>query len=189
MILIFFGPPGAGKGTQASLISEALSIPHISTGEILRNKLLDTDALSIKIKKIIDSGNLVSNDILNELVSNRLNTADCKSGFILDGYPRTLSQKNYLEKYLKNKNLNISYIFELSIDEEVVVKRINFRSNIENRQDDKAEIIKIRIKKYAEETRPLSSYYSLNYPDKYNVIDGNQKIEMIQGDILKIIKK
>ena len=189
MILIFFGPPGAGKGTQASLISNRLSIPHISTGEILRKKLLDTDSLSIKIKKTIDSGNLVSDDILNELISNRLNNLDCKNGFILDGYPRTLSQKDYFEKYLKIANLNISNIFELEINEEVVVKRINFRSNIENRQDDKAEIIKIRIKKYIQETRPLSNYYSFNYPEIYNVINGNQEIEMIQEDILKIVKK
>ena len=189
MILIFFGPPGAGKGTQASLISHKFSIPHISTGEILRKKLLDMDSLSMKIKKIIDSGNLVSDNILNELVSNRLNNSDCKNGFILDGYPRTLSQKNYFERYLKNKNLNISNIFELVIDEEVIVTRINFRLNIENRQDDKAEIIKTRIKKYVEETRPLSNYYSLNYLENYNVINGNQEIEMIQGDILKIIKK
>ena len=189
MILIFFGPPGAGKGTQASLISHKLSIPHISTGEILRKKLLDTDSLSLKIKKVIDSGNLVSDDTLNELVSNRLNNLDCKNGFILDGYPRTLLQKNYFEKYLKNKKLNISNIFELLIDEKVIVERINFRSNIENRQDDKAEIIKIRIKKYTEETRPLSDYYSLNYSEYYNVINGNQEIEMIQEDILKIVKK
>jgi len=189
MILIFFGPPGAGKGTQASLISNRLFIPHISTGEILRKKLLDKDSLSIKIKKIIDSGNLVSDDILNELVSNRLNNLDCKNGFILDGYPRTLSQKNYIEEYLTIKNLNVTNIFELKIDEEVVVKRINFRSQIENRQDDKAEIIKIRIKKYAEETRPLLEYYCINYPENYNVIDGNQEIEKIQEDILKIVKK
>ena len=189
MILIFFGPPGAGKGTQASLISNKLYIPHISTGEILRKKLLDADLLSLKIKKVIDSGNLVSDDILNKLVSNRLNNLDCKNGFILDGYPRTLSQNNYLEEYLKNKKLHISNIFELFIDKEVIVKRINFRSNIENRQDDKEEIIKIRIKKYAEETRPLSDYYSLNYSENYNVINGNQEIEMIQEDILKIVKK
>ena len=189
MILIFFGPPGAGKGTQASLISHQLFIPHISTGEILRTKLLDTDSLSIKIQKIIDSGNLVSDDILNELVTNRLNNLDCQSGFILDGYPRTLSQKNYLEKYLKSKKLKISNIFELVIDKEVIERRINSRSNIENRQDDKAEIIKIRIKKYIQETKPLSDYYSFSYPDCYNVINGNQEIEMIQEDILKIVKK
>ena len=189
MILIFFGPPGAGKGTQASLVSHKLSIPHISTGEILRKKLLDTDELSIKIKKIIDSGNLVSDVILNELIANRLNKQDCKNDFILDGYPRTLPQKNYLEEYLKIKKLNISNIFELVIDEEVIIKRINFRAHTESRQDDKEEIIKIRINKYAEETRPLSDYYSFNYPKNYNVIDGNQEIEMIQEDILKILKK
>ena len=189
MILIFFGPPGAGKGTQASLISHKLHIPHISTGEILRKKLLESDLLSARIKKIIDSGNLVSDEILNELISNRLNNLDCQNGFILDGYPRTLSQKNYLEKYLENNDLKISNIFELKVDEEVVIRRINSRANIENRQDDKVDIIKIRIKKYIEETRPLSDYYSFNYPENYNVINGNQEIEMIQEDILKIVKK
>ena len=96
MIIIFFGPPGAGKGTQASLVSKRLKVPHLSTGDILRNKLSDQDPLAIKFKKIMDAGNLVSDDILNQIITNRIIDEDCKNGFILDGYPRTILQKDYL---------------------------------------------------------------------------------------------
>ena len=111
MILIFFGPPGAGKGTQAAFLSKRFNIPHLSTGEILRNKLSDSDSLSIKLKTIIDQGNLVPDDVLNEIISERLVNKDCISGFILDGYPRTEKQKDYLSFFLENKNLGISMIF------------------------------------------------------------------------------
>ena len=93
--IIFFGPPGAGKGTQAILIAEYLNITHLSTGDILRKKLLDNDDLATKLKKIMASGNLVSDDILNSIVSSRLNN-ESNNGFILDGYPRTLPQSEYL---------------------------------------------------------------------------------------------
>ena len=189
MILIFFGPPGAGKGTQASLISQELKIPHLSTGDILRKKLLETDKLSLKLKEIMDTGNLVSDEILNQIIENRLNKDDCLNGFILDGYPRTIQQKNFLTDYLKNNNLDISMIFDLKVDEDVIIKRIKSRSNIENREDDKDEVIKTRIYKYLKETKPLSDYYSLNHSKNYYLINGNQEIEMISKDILKIAKK
>ena len=186
MILIFFGPPGAGKGTQASLISEKLNLPHLSTGDILRSKLLDTDPLSSKLKDTIDSGNLVSDEIINEIIKTRFSLSDCKKGFILDGYPRTIKQKDFFQNYLFDNSLNISKIFDLSVDEKIIINRIKFRSNIENREDDKDEIIKTRISKYLIETKPLSDFYRKNYPNNYHVINGNQEIEMIQGDILKI---
>ena len=188
MILIFFGPPGAGKGTQANLIAKKLKIPHLSTGDILRKKLTESDNLSITLKKIMDTGHLVSDNILNQIVSNRLTYRDCKNGFILDGYPRTIAQKDFLSNFLDKNKLEISYIFDLEINEEIIADRIYARSNIENRLDDKKEIIKTRIAKYFKETRPLSEFYSSIYPKKYNIIDGNQEIEMIERDILKIIK-
>ena len=123
MILIFFGPPGAGKGTQAK-------IPHLSTGAILRNKLLDKDSLSKKLKETIDSGNLVSDDILNDMLVDRLEMSDCKNGFILDGYPRTLSQKDFLSNFLVVKKLYISKIFDLKLDNKVIFERIKSRSII-----------------------------------------------------------
>ena len=186
MILIFFGPPGAGKGTQANLISLKFNIPHLSTGDILRKKLLDKDLLSEKLKIIMDSGNLVSDDVLNQIIANRLDYKDCKNGFILDGYPRTLAQNDFLIKFLDDKKLNISKVFDLFVDEVIVISRIKSRSSIENRQDDKDDIIKTRITKYMEETRPLSNFYRENYKENYYSIDGNQQIEMIQSDIVKI---
>ena len=189
MILIFFGPPGAGKGTQATLVAKNLNIPHLSTGDILRKKLLNNDKLSLKLKKIINTGNLIFDNIINEIVANRLSESDCQNGFILDGYPRTISQKNFLSNYLDKNNLCINKIFDLSIDKKAIIERLKSRSNIENRRDDKEEVIKIRIDKYFQETKSLSEFYSKHYPENYHVINGNQEIDMIQEDILKIAKK
>ena len=189
MIIIFFGPPGAGKGTQASLTSKKLNIPHLSTGDILRNKITDTDPISSKLKETIDSGNLVPDNILNEMVLRRVCSKDCKNGFILDGFPRTLVQRDFFSNYLISSNLKISKIFDLYVDKKIIIERIESRSKIENRKDDDTEIIETRIAKYFEETQPLSDYYSLNYPKNYHVINGNQEIGKIQLDILKIVKK
>ena len=189
MIFIFFGPPGAGKGTQAQMLSKKLKLAHLSTGEILRKKLFDTDSLSTELQKIIDSGNLVSDDILNKIVADRLSYFDCKSGFILDGYPRTLVQKDFLNKYLVANKLSITNIFDLKIDKQIIIERIKSRLIKENRHDDKEEIIKTRISKYLQETKPLSDFYTTKYPNNYHFVNGNQEIEMIQEDILKIIKK
>lgn len=189
MILIFFGPPGAGKGTQASLLAKELLLPHLSTGDILRKKLLETDPLSLSLKKIMDSGNLVSDDILNKIIADRLLKHDCENGFILDGYPRTVAQNNFLNSFLNKNSLSISKIFVLTLDENIIVERIKSRSGIENRKDDKVEVIRTRINKYLSETKPLSDFYSENYPENYHVINGNQKIEMIHQDILNFSKK
>ena len=145
MIVIFFGPPGAGKGTQASLISKKYNIPHLSTGEIFRNKLLEKDTLSIELKKILDSGELISNEITNEVVSQRIDKNDCSKGFILDGYPRTNQQALFLKSKLDNKKLIINKIIDIQIDEKKIFQRIKSRSSIEKREDDNQEIIKTRI--------------------------------------------
>jgi Adenylate kinase and related kinases len=189
MILIFFGPPGAGKGTQAFFIAKKFNIPHLSTGDILRGKLFDKDELSKKLKRIIDSGNLVSDEVLNEIIANRLALTDCKKGFILDGYPRTIAQKDFLENYLKLNNLQILSIFDLKLDESIIIERIKSRSNIEQRGDDKLSIIKTRIKKYLKETAPLSEYYRAKYPENYYSIDADREVEKIKEELLKILKK
>ena len=189
MIFIFFGPPGAGKGTQADLVSKKFDLPHLSTGDILRKKLEDKDILSVKLKEIMDSGNLVSDEILNEIVSQRLNLRDCKNGFILDGYPRTVDQQIFLSKFLESNSLVISKIFDLFVEENIVIKRIKVRSRIENREDDKEEIIKTRIEKYHQQTKPLSDFYSKNHSNSYHLIDGNQEIQNIQSDILETINE
>ncbi len=189
MIVIFFGPPGAGKGTQAELFSKEFNIPHLSTGDILRKKILEDNPLSNKLKEIINSGNYVSDDLLNNIIENRLRHSDCKNGFVLDGYPRTISQKDFLSDFLDKNKLSVNFIFDLSINESEVVKRIRNRSNIEERKDDDEKVIKIRISKYIEETRPLLDFYKTTYPQMYRTINGNQEIEKIYLDIVKIVKK
>ncbi len=188
MIFIFFGPPGAGKGTQASIISNNFKIPHLSTGDILRNKLLQKDDLSTKLKHIMDKGQLVPDDILNEIVSKRINNPDCLRGFILDGYPRTIGQALFLNTILNSKNCKIDKIIDIEVDEKIIVKRIISRSKEEDRQDDKEEVIKTRIFRYLSETKPLSDYYKSKYSSDYLVINGNQEIEKITEDIVKILK-
>ena len=187
--IIFFGPPGAGKGTQAFFIAKKFNIPHLSTGDILRGKLFDKDELSKKLKRIIDSGNLVSDEVLNEIIANRLALTDCKKGFILDGYPRTIVQKDFLENYLRLNNLQILNIFDLKLDENIIIERIKLRSNIEQRGDDKTSIIKTRITKYLKETAPLSEYYRSKYPQNYHSINGDREVEKIKEELLKILKK
>ena len=188
MILIFFGPPGAGKGTQANLIANHFNIPHLSTGDILRNRLLQQDELLAKHKHVIDKGQLVSDDILNEIVSNRINEQDCLKGFVLDGYPRTKDQALFLNSILNSKNLKIDKIIDIDLDEKIIVKRIIARSKTENRQDDKEEVIKTRISRYLSETKPLSDFYKFKYHSDYLVINGNREIEKIAEHIVKIIK-
>ena len=189
MILIFFGPPGAGKGTQASLIANNFNIPHLSTGDILREKLLKKDELSKKLKHIMDKGQLVSDDILNEIVSNRISNYDCLRGFILDGYPRTMGQALFLNTIINSKNLKIDKIIDINIDERIIAKRIISRFKTENRQDDTEDVIKTRISRYLSETKPLSDFYKIKYSSDYLSINGNQEIEKITADIIKILKK
>ena len=189
MIFIFFGPPGAGKGTQAAILSKKYNIPHLSTGEILRNNLLGTSAESIKIKKILEKGDLVSDEILNEIIKQKLDSPECIHGYILDGYPRTLSQNDWLQNYLDYKKLEITKIFDINLEKNIIVKRIKNRAILENRKDDTEAVIQNRVNKYIEETKPLSQYYFKKNPKNYHLINGDQEIEMIQNDILKILKK
>ena len=189
MIFLFFGPPGAGKGTQAAILSQEYNIPHLSTGEILRNNLLGSSEQSIKIRKIIEKGDLVSDEILNETIKQKLESIECTNGYILDGYPRTLSQNNWLQNYLNSKNLKITKIFDINLEKEIIVKRIKNRAILEKRNDDTEEVIKNRVNKYHEETKPLSKYYLEKSPENYHMINGNQEIEMIRKDIFKIVKK
>jgi len=187
MILIFFGPPGAGKGTQASLIANNFKIPHLSTGNILRNILLQKDELSIRIKNVMDKGQLVSDDILNDIVINRISSKDCLNGFILDGYPRTMDQALFLNDILNSKDLKISKIIDMDVDKKIIAKRIISRSKTENRQDDREEVVETRISRYLLDTKPLSDFYKSKHPSDYVVINGNQEIEKITEDIIKIL--
>ena len=186
--IIFFGPPGAGKGTQAILIAEYLNITHLSTGDILRKKLLDNDDLATKLKKIMASGNLVSDDILNSIVSSRLNN-ESNNGFILDGYPRTLPQSEYLNDYLVKRSNSINYIFDIQIDFETLKNRILQRSSEESREDDNIDVVETRYNEYLNSTLKVSNFYKANHPSIFFKIDGSLQINEITQKIKDILKK
>ena len=189
MKIIFFGPPGSGKGTQAKILSKDLNIVHLSTGDILREKLNDGDNLSIKLKQIMSSGNLVSDEILNQIISDKLMSEECSNGYILDGYPRTISQSEFLLSFLKSNNLNLDIIFNFKIDFKIVEDRIILRSKQEQRSDDNIDVIKTRLDKYTEETYPVSQYFSENFSQNFFIIDASQEVSKIQKELMNIIKK
>ena len=186
--LIFFGPPGAGKGTQASIISDYLKVPHLSTGDILRKKLLDKDDLANKLKIIMSSGNLVSDDILNSIVSSRLKK-ESDNGFILDGYPRTLKQSQFLDSFLLETSSKINYIFNIQINFSILKERILKRSSEESRDDDKIDVIETRYNEYINSTQKVSNFYKDKYSSIFYEIDGSLQINEITKKIKQIIKK
>ena len=189
MRIIFFGPPGAGKGTQAKLLSSYLGIPHLSTGEILRSNLNENDELSNKLKNVITSGNLVSDEILNKIVSNKLLAEDCKKGFILDGYPRTITQSEYLNSFMDKQDMIINKVINIDLNDKNIENRITLRSRIENRTDDSLEVIRNRVIKYNNETKVIVQFYQSKYPLIFFELNGDQKIEKIHFDIINIVKK
>ncbi len=187
MKLILFGPPGSGKGTQASLLSNKIKIPHLSTGDILRSKLNDNDELAQELSKIMSSGNLVPDTILNPIVTEKLLSDDCKNGFILDGYPRNKSQSDFLMIFREKQN-HFRSIIDFSADTNTIRGRILERSKIENRSDDNLEVIKTRLDKYFAETQPLAAIYRDKFEGKFFEIDAMQEISKIQSDIENRLK-
>ena len=186
--IILFGPPGAGKGTQAKLISKNLGLPHLSTGDILRSKIKQKDQLALKLKDIIASGKLVSDDILNSIISEKL-INECKNGFIFDGYPRTLEQAEFLDKLLQSNNIVLNYIINIELNFEIIEKRILKRSIEENRDDDNIETIKTRYLEYKKTTEKVSDYYRLANPSIFHNLDGSDEISEITNKILNLFKK
>ena len=189
MKIVFFGPPGSGKGTQAKLLAKELNVLHLSTGDILRDKLSDADSLSIKLKEIMSSGNLVSDDILNKIIADKLMSKDCRNGYILDGYPRTILQSEFLISFAKSNDLKLDIIFNFEIDFKLVEKRIMHRSKQEQRSDDNIDVIKTRLDKYIEETYPVSQFFSENYSQNFFTIDASKEVSEIQKELINIIKK
>ena len=189
MKIIFFGPPGSGKGTQAKLLANELNILHLSTGDILRDKLSDGDSLSIKLKEIMSSGNLVSDEILNQIIANKLMSEECSNGYILDGYPRTISQSEFLLSFAKSNYLDLDIIFNFKIDFKLVEERIILRSKQEQRSDDNIDVIKTRLDKFIEETYPVSQFFSENFSQNFFTIDASQEVSKIQKELMNIIKK
>ena len=185
--IIFFGPPGAGKGTQAKIISELLNVAHLSTGDILRKKLLEQDKLANELKAIMSAGNLVSDKILNSIVASRLNK-ELNNGFILDGYPRTLKQSEFLNEYLYETSNSINYIINIQINFETLKSRILKRSSEESRDDDKIEVIETRYNEYLNSTQKVTQLYKEKYSNIFYEIDGSLQIQEITEKIRQILK-
>lgn len=159
MRLLIVGAPGAGKGTQAGSIAEHYGIPAISTGDIFRANIKNGTELGRKVKAIMDAGDLVPDEVTDEIVVDRLGQADAATGFLLDGYPRNLHQVDALDAYLKGAGLALDAVVSLDVDPELLTARLLKRAQIEGRTDDNEETIRNRMKVYAEQTEPLLSHY------------------------------
>ena len=184
MIIILLGPPGAGKGTQAAYIKEKFNIAHISTGDMLREAVKNETSLGLTAKAIMARGDYVPDDLLLEIINERVGQDDCKNGFILDGYPRNEVQAKSLDTILSKSNNSIDGILQIDVDFSVLEKRIEGRAqdnNSEIREDDNLQVMKKRLKVYIDQTEPLISYYS-NHKN-FIVINGMNDISKVSEDI------
>lgn len=191
MRLIFLGPPGAGKGTQASLLTAQYGIPQLSTGDMLRAAVAQQTEVGKRAKAVMDAGQLVSDEIVNAIVSDRIDEADCTNGFILDGYPRTVPQAVALADMLAGKGLKLDAVIELKIDESALVKRMENRvaETIANggqvRSDDNPEAFRKRLVEYREKTAPLSDHYAST--GELKTVDGMAEVDTVTKEIAAIL--
>lgn len=209
MNIILLGAPGAGKGTQAEIISDRFKIPIISTGNIIREALKNGTEMGLKAKSFIDKGHLVPDEVVIGIVTERIQKDDCKSGFILDGFPRTIAQAEALDK----SDIIIDFVIDIEVDEEIIYKRMSGRrvcekcsrvynvntdkrprvadkcdfcaSTLVQRMDDNPETVKERLKVYYDQTHPLKDYYDRKGMRK--VVDGSRPLAEITESVFKIL--
>ena len=160
MRIVILGPPGSGKGTQATMLVERLGIPHISTGALLRNAAKRGTELGLQAKSLIDRGELVPDSIMLEMIEERLGREDVADGFILDGYPRNVGQAKSLDTVLERLNKPANEAILIDVDTEQVIRRIAKRATEEGRSDDTEETVRNRMRIYAEQTAPVADYYA-----------------------------
>ena len=214
MRLILLGPPGAGKGTQAQRLVDDYNIPQLSTGDMLRAAVASQTETGKKAKAIMEAGGLVSDDIVNAIVSDRIDEPDCANGFILDGYPRTLAQADAVEEMLSGKGTPLDAVVELRVDDEAMVERVSGRYTCANcgegyhdtlkkpakdgicdkcegtefkrRSDDNADAMRTRLQAYYKETAPLVGYYHAK--GKLKRVDGMLAIDAVGDAIADVLK-
>jgi adenylate kinase len=184
--LILFGPPGAGKGTQAVKIAEKFGWKHVSTGDILRAEVSQGTPLGLKVKAVMEAGHLVSDALLIEIMESVfVNNSDVK-GFVLDGFPRTLKQAQELDQMLLTHGRNVSLVLALEVNEEELVKRLLKRAQDQGRKDDTEEVVKNRLVQYHHHTKPLIDYYKTK--NLYKEVFGEGSIEQIFDQLCTVIK-
>ena len=181
MNLILFGPPGAGKGTQAKYLVKKLNAFQISTGDMLRDEIQKNSEIGKKIITDMDDGNFVNDEIVNNLIKNVIIDPQKKDKLIFDGYPRSISQAKNLDSLLENSNQKIHFIFFLNVNKDTIIKRIEKRKILEKRTDDDINTILKRYDTYMETTKPVLDYYSKN--SNFYEIDGTLKIDQITSKI------
>ncbi len=179
------GPPGAGKGTQAVVVAAALGVPHISTGDIFRANVSAGTDLGREAQRYMDAGEYVPDSVTNAMVRDRISQDDCRPGFLLDGYPRTLEQVNELDMMLLADGLHVDRAIELTVDTDVVVDRLLKRAQEQGRADDTAEVIRRRLEVYADQTAPLIAVYAER--GVLVQVDGMGEVDEVTARILTAI--
>jgi adenylate kinase len=184
--LILFGPPGSGKGTQASLLVEKYQLVHISTGDLFRQEMSNDTPLGLKAKEYISKGELVPDSVTVGMLRNKVDAHPEAAGFIFDGFPRTIPQAEALDAFLAEKNTSVGALLELKVGDEEIVKRIKLRGETSGRADDNDEsIIRNRIEVYKNETTPVFDYYAEKGVS--HSIDGIGDIEAVSDRLFKAI--
>ncbi len=185
--IILFGPPGAGKGTQAVRIAEKFGWKHVSTGDILRAEVSQGTPLGLKVKSIMEAGHLVSDELLVEIMESVFTKNKGSSGFVLDGFPRTLNQAIELDKMLERLKEKVSLVLSLEVNEDELVKRLLKRAQEQGRKDDTEDVIRNRLVQYHQHTKPLVDYYKGK--GIYSEVKGVGGIEEIFEALVEAIQK
>ncbi len=193
MRLVMLGPPGAGKGTQATKIAARLGIPQLSTGDMLREAVASRSTSGLRAKHIMDRGELVPDDVVLSVVTNRIDHSDTVNGFILDGFPRTVMQAEALDQELATRGIKLDAVLELEVDEDALLDRIIGRAeeaanNGERiRSDDDPEVFKTRLDVYRAQTMPVTEYYRSQ--GLLNTVDGLQSIDVVTEELAAALAK
>lgn len=188
MRLVLLGPPGAGKGTQASRIAKRFGVPQLSTGDMLREAVAAGTPLGMRAKHIMDRGELVPDEVVIAVVANRIDLLDAANGFVLDGFPRTVPQAETLDRELAARGIGLDAVLELEVSENVLLVRISGRAKEAAnqgqsvRRDDNPEVFKTRLKAYRAQTAPVTEYYRSR--DLLKVVDGLQPIDVVTEELM-----